>query len=187
MSRLIYLIGPSGSGKDSLLDAIRASSPKRLLVAHRYITRPADLPGENHVSLTDNEFGQRCRHGLFALHWQAHHNHYAIGIEIDLWLARGLDVVVNGSRGDLKRAQRLYRSRLFPLCLAVSPPILRQRLLTRGRENAGQIEARMQRAQEQQRHVPSDCAILLNNGPLPQTLAQFWQLLSQTEKKENAW
>ncbi|MFP1740120.1 ribose 1,5-bisphosphokinase [Lonsdalea quercina] len=186
MSRLIYLIGPSGAGKDSLLEAIRASSPKRLLVAHRYITRPASLSGENHVALTVDEFRQRRRHGLFALDWRAHDNHYAIGIEIDLWLERGLDVVVNGSRGYLKQAQRLYGSQLFPLCLAVSPPILRHRLLTRGRENTGQIEARMQRAQEEQRHVPSDCALLLNNGPLPETLAQFWQLLSQTEKKENA-
>ncbi|MFP1892681.1 ribose 1,5-bisphosphokinase [Lonsdalea quercina] len=186
MSRLIYLIGPSGAGKDSLLDAIRASSPKRLLVAHRYITRPAGLSGENHVALTVDEFRQRRRHGLFALDWRAHDNHYAIGIEIDLWLERGLDVVVNGSRGYLKQAQRLYGSQLFPLCLAVSPPILRQRLLTRGRENAGQIEARMQRAQEERRHVPSDCALLLNNGPLPETLAQFWQLLSQREEKENA-
>ncbi|MFP1870165.1 ribose 1,5-bisphosphokinase [Lonsdalea quercina] len=186
MSRLIYLIGPSGAGKDSLLEAIRASSPKRLLVAHRYITRPASLSGENHVALTVDEFRQRRRHGLFALDWRAHDNHYAIGIEIHLWLERGLDVVVNGSRGYLKQAQRLYGSQLFPLCLTVSPPILRHRLLTRGRENAGQIEARMQRAQEEQRHVPSDCALLLNNGPLPETLAQFWQLLSQTEKKENA-
>lgn len=96
MSRLIYLIGPSGAGKDSLLDAIRASSPQRLLVAHRYITRPAGLPGENHVSLTVNEFSQRCHHGLFALDWRAHHHHYAIGIEIDLWLERDLDVAVNG-------------------------------------------------------------------------------------------
>ncbi|MFP1730405.1 ribose 1,5-bisphosphokinase [Lonsdalea quercina] len=185
MSRLIYLIGPSGAGKDSLLDAIRASSPQRLLVAHRYITRPAGLPGENHVSLTVNEFSQRCHHGLFALDWRAHHHHYAIGIEIDLWLERDLDVAVNGSRAYLKQAQRRYGSRLFPLCLAVSPSTLRQRLLTRGRENARQIEERLLRAQEQQRNLPPDCALLHNDGPLPQTLTQFWQLLSQTERKEN--
>ncbi|OSN01890.1 MULTISPECIES: ribose 1,5-bisphosphokinase [Lonsdalea] len=183
MSRLIYLIGPSGAGKDSLLDAIRASSPERLLVAHRYITRPAGLPGENHVSLTVDEFQLRRRSGLFAFYWQAHHYHYAVGIEIDLWLERGIDVVVNGSRAYLEQAKQYYGSQLFPLCLAVSPATLRQRLLARGRENADQIEERLRRAQEQQRRLPSDCAMLRNEGPLPQTLTQFWHLLSQKHRK----
>ncbi|OSM97414.1 ribose 1,5-bisphosphokinase [Lonsdalea populi] len=185
MSRLIYLIGPSGAGKDSLLDAIRASSPQGLLVAHRYITRPAGLPGENHVSLTVDEFQLRRRSGLFALYWQAHHYRYAVGIEVDLWLERGMDVVVNGSRAHLKQAKQYYGSQLFPICLAVSPAILRHRLLARGRENADQIEERLRRADEQQHNLPSDCALLQNDGPLQQTLAQFWQLLSRTERKEN--
>lgn len=38
--KLIWLVGPSGSGKDSLLAALRQREHPQLLVAHRYITRP---------------------------------------------------------------------------------------------------------------------------------------------------
>ncbi len=49
MARLIWLTGASGSGKDTLLDALRQAEPVRLLVAHRYITRPAQA-GEKTTS-----------------------------------------------------------------------------------------------------------------------------------------
>ena len=40
--KLIWLMGPSGSGKDSLLEVLRQQAHPQLLVAHRYITRPAN-------------------------------------------------------------------------------------------------------------------------------------------------
>ena len=39
MGKLIWLMGPSGSGKDSLLAELRLREQTQLLVAHRYITR----------------------------------------------------------------------------------------------------------------------------------------------------
>lgn len=45
--RLIYLIGPSGSGKDSLLDAARPRLAKRgCRIVRRVITRSAEAVGE---------------------------------------------------------------------------------------------------------------------------------------------
>ncbi len=41
MGKLIWLMGPSGSGKDSLLAELRLREQTQLLVAHRYITRDA--------------------------------------------------------------------------------------------------------------------------------------------------
>ncbi len=83
MARLIYLMGPSGAGKDSLLAALRADADRAPLVAHRYITRPADAGCENHIALSEPEFLRRRAKGLFALDWQAHQQHYAFGIEVD--------------------------------------------------------------------------------------------------------
>ncbi len=56
MGRLIWLMGPSGSGKDSLLSALRQQEHARLLVAHRYITRAANAGSENHIALSEREF-----------------------------------------------------------------------------------------------------------------------------------
>ncbi|MCU7433387.1 ribose 1,5-bisphosphokinase [Yersinia pestis] len=178
MARLIYLMGPSGAAKDCLLSALRNATPQNRVVAHRYITRPADAGAENHVALSKQEFIQRAEQGLFALHWQAHQHCYAIGIEINLWLQHGLDVLVNGSRAYLPEAQRRYRHQLLPLCLTVSPAILAQRLRQRGRENSEQIDARLQRAQHYQQQLPSHCLQLCNDGELQHTLNQLQQLLT---------
>ncbi|CNB70831.1 ribose 1,5-bisphosphokinase [Yersinia similis] len=178
MARLIYLMGPSGAGKDCLLSALRNATPQNMVVAHRYITRPADAGAENHVALSKQEFIQRAEQGLFALHWQAHQHCYAIGIEINLWLQHGLDVLVNGSRAYLPEAQRRYCHQLLPLCLTVSPAILAQRLRQRGRENSEQIDARLQRAQHYQQQLPPHCLQLCNDGELQHTLSQLQQLLT---------
>src|SRR5882672_10466123 len=97
---LVYVMGPSGAGKDSVMDRARALLPAdaSVVFAHRYITRPADTGGENHVALSQSEFALRRAHGLFAFHWQAHGNDYGIGWEIDAWRKAGLTVVVSGSR-----------------------------------------------------------------------------------------
>jgi ribose 1,5-bisphosphokinase len=178
MARLIYLMGPSGSGKDSLLERLRDDPRAGPLVAHRYITRPAAMGCENHIALSEAEFLRRRAKKLFALDWQAHQYHYALGIEIDLWLLQGNDVVVNGSRAHLPQALSRYGSRLLPICLQVSPAVLRQRLEQRGRENAAQIEQRLARAADYQQNLPAGCRLLDNNGDLGQTLdallAEYW-------------
>ncbi|CFR19076.1 ribose 1,5-bisphosphokinase [Yersinia kristensenii] len=185
MARLIYLMGASGAGKDCLLSALRAAMPTNMLVAHRYITREAHAGAENHIALSEQEFLSRKKQGLFALCWQAHQHHYGVGIEIDIWLQRGLDVVVNGSRAYLPEALRRYHHQLLPLCLAVSPAILAQRLQQRGRENSEQIEARLQRAQHYQQQLPVNCLQLCNDGELHHTLEHFQQLLAISPSPDN--
>lgn len=170
MAYLIYLMGPSGSGKDSLLERLRAETRTGPLVAHRYITRPANAGCENHIALSESEFLRRRAKGLFALDWQAHGQHYAFGIEVDLWLLQGIDVVVNGSRAHLPQAMQRYGAQLLPVCLQVSPGVLRQRLQQRGRETPIQIEQRLVRAADYQQTLPAGCRLLDNNGELGHTL-----------------
>ncbi|EAA4812094.1 ribose 1,5-bisphosphokinase [Shigella boydii] len=106
MGKLIWLMGPSGSGKDSLLAEIRLREQTQLLVAHRYITRDASAGSENHIALSEQEFFTRAGQNLLALSWHANGLYYGVGVEIDLWLHAGFDVLVNGSRAQLARAAR---------------------------------------------------------------------------------
>lgn len=112
--------------------------------AHRYITRPADAGGENHVALSTDEFLARTQANLFALHWQSHGLSYGIGIEINQWLAKGVTVVVNGSREYLPMARQRYPE-LLPVLVEVSEATLRDRLSSRSRETLEEIELRLQR------------------------------------------
>ena len=175
--KLIWLMGASGSGKDSLLTELRQREQTQLLVAHRYITRDASAGSENHIALSEQEFFTRAGQNLLALSWHANGLYYGIGVEIDLWLHAGFDVVVNGSRACGRWAR--YQSALLPVCLQVSPEILRQRLENRGRENAGEINARLARAA---RYTPQDCLTLNNDGSLRQSVDTLLTLIHQKEK-----
>jgi ribose 1,5-bisphosphokinase len=145
-NRLFYLIGASGSGKETLMNYARQRlQGSDILFAHRYITRPFAAGGENHIAVSEKEFIQRRDGGLFALHWNSHEQFYGIGIEIDIWLTRGFAVVVNGSRAYLHQAVQRYPE-LSTVWIQVSEDILRQRLLQRGRESDIQIQERLKRA-----------------------------------------
>lgn len=161
-ARLIYLMGASGSGKDSLMSYARqrlAGDPA-IQFAHRYITRPADAGGENHVALTPAEFNARRDAGLFALHWHSHNLSYGVGVEINDWLAKGVTVVVNGSREYLPKAQSLYFN-LLPVQVEVSHDVLRDRLRARGREAPAEIEKRLNRHPES--HAGGEAVETINN------------------------
>ncbi|MDO8777793.1 MAG: phosphonate metabolism protein/1,5-bisphosphokinase (PRPP-forming) PhnN [Candidatus Thiothrix sulfatifontis] len=150
-ARVIYVVGASGSGKDSLMSYARNSlaNESQVVFSHRYITRAADAGGENHVALTQEEFDSRRRAGLMAMHWESHGHSYGIGIEVNQWLAKGITVVVNGSREYLETAAQRYPE-LMPVWVEVSPEVLRARLQARGRECAEEIEKRLARATQSQ-------------------------------------
>ncbi|MBT9476333.1 phosphonate metabolism protein/1,5-bisphosphokinase (PRPP-forming) PhnN [Polaromonas sp.] len=165
-TRLIYVVGASGSGKDSLMRYARddLAGKQNVVFAHRYITRAADAGGENHVALSPDEFEARRKARLFAMHWQSHGHAYGIGIEVNQWLAKGITVVVNGSREYLLEAAKLYPE-LLPVWVEVSPEVLRERLEARGRESASDIEARL--ARHRAIDVDSRCgAVIRNDGEL---------------------
>ncbi|MGO8917970.1 MAG: phosphonate metabolism protein/1,5-bisphosphokinase (PRPP-forming) PhnN [Stellaceae bacterium] len=162
--RLVCVMGPSGAGKDTLIAYARARcDPAQLIFAHRYITRPAESSGENHVALSPAEFAARQAAGLFALSWQSHGLDYGIGAELDLWLGRGLTVVANIARAAWTDARRRYPG-LAGVLVTAAPEILAQRLAARGREDQAAIAERLAREVA----LPADTTIhrLDNSGDL---------------------
>jgi len=179
--RLIYLIGPSGSGKDSLLDAAReALSQRGCRVVRRVITRSAEAVGEAAQAVGVEQFLTMQAQGDFALSWQANGLYYGIPVDIDEWLAQGHDVLINGSRGHLPQARQRYPD-LLTVLLTVNDSTLRERLLARGRESVADIEARLQRnSRFAVELLASDPALFVldNSGPLAQTAERLLQRIA---------
>jgi ribose 1,5-bisphosphokinase len=176
---LVYVMGPSGAGKDSVLGRARLLLPPDAPVAfaHRYITRPADSGGENHVALTRAEFAMRRAHGLFAYHWTAHGNDYAVGREIHDWRAAGLTVVVSGSRDHFLRTGGLD-SQARPVLITAPAERLRQRLAGRGRESALEAAERLERADAYEIDDPR-LVTIVNDTTIDAAAASFVRLLSR--------
>lgn len=177
--RLIYLMGPSGSGKDSLIEAAR--EPLRALnceVIRRVITRSAESVGEDAIGVTPQEFEQRKRAGDFSLAWQANGLSYGIPVEIDQWLLDGKHVLVNGSRANLRQALETYPT-LVPVLLTVRDDVLRERLLRRGRETLEQIDARLARNAlfKERRSTDKPMHLIDNSGDLADAVGHLLDLI----------
>jgi len=143
---LFLIVGPSGAGKDTLIDGARTAlaSDPRYVFPRRAVTR-APAAGEDHVSMSAEDFEAAQARGEFALAWGAHGLHYGIPRAIDEELRRGRHVLVNVSRAVLPEARRRYR----PLRIVeVTAPVqvLAERLARRGRESAAEIAERLNRS-----------------------------------------
>lgn len=174
---LVYVMGPSGAGKDAVISAVceKFNKNNELYFPRRYVTRMDAGADSRDIGLTQEEFEHNWRHGLFALDWRAHGLSYGISKIINNHLAAGKTVVVNGSRAYLREALSRYPA-LLAVQISVPREVARQRLLARGRESAQDIEARLSRSPAFD--VPPSWMITIDNsGPLEEAVEAFATLL----------
>ncbi len=140
-----FVVGPSGAGKDSLMDGARPHlDPTRFIFATRTITRPADSGGEAHQACTQAEFTLLEQQGKFLITWQAHGLSYGLPSTLLEALIGGQHVVANGSRAMV--AQLSVRvPNLVVVEIGAPPEILAQRLAQRGRESVADVAKRLAR------------------------------------------
>lgn len=145
--RLVLVVGPSGVGVDTLIDAARREfgADPHFHFVRRTITRPAGSVGEEHDPIDIRAFRERRENAGFALAWEAHGLGYGVPLSIDDHLRQGRTVVVNVSRTVIEEARGRYPN-LTVASVTASPAILAQRLAGRNRETAEEIERRLERA-----------------------------------------
>jgi ribose 1,5-bisphosphokinase len=144
--RLIYTIGPSGAGKDSVLAWLGQHLPAGRAVhfARRVIDRPAQANGEAHESLSTADFLAQRALQAFALDWTANGHHYGVRHAELSALQCGQWLFVNGSREYLDTALEKF-PHMVVLHITAPVDVLAARLAGRQRESAEQIAARLGR------------------------------------------
>jgi ribose 1,5-bisphosphokinase len=155
--RLILVVGPSGAGKDTLLDLARlaCADDAEIVFPRRAVTRePSSSEDNDHLSL--DAFRQALARGDFALHWEAHGHCYGVPRALDDEIRAGRTVVVNASRTVVDAARSVYRDAVVVLVTA-PPAVLAERLALRARDSDGPIEARLGRTVE---HAAPDVTII---------------------------
>lgn len=166
---LVGVVGPSGAGKDTLMDGARAAlaGDPRFVFARRVVTRPATAGGEDHRPATAAEFARMRDQGEFALWWDAHGLSYGIPARAAAEASQGRIVVANLSRAVLADA-----AARFPLLvLEITAPLeLRAaRLAARGRESVEDVASRLRR--EAPLPAGLDIRRVVNDGPPEQGVA----------------
>jgi ribose 1,5-bisphosphokinase len=177
--RLIYVMGPSGAGKDSLLDWLknRLMPQSPIHFAKRTIDRPVQAQGEQHESVDSATFERLQKEKSFAMHWLANGRQYGVRhselepLQQQQWL------LVNGSRAYLPEALRQFDG-LSVLHIIASADILRARLLARQRETPEVVEARVQRAVAFIVPPSCHCVSVLNDSSLDDAGAVLVSALS---------
>ena len=144
--RLVFLIGPSGAGKDSLLHGLRAdwqlSEPA--CFAQRTITRPVVPNDEQHEAVDMARFEEMLNAKGFAMHWQANGLFYGIRMSELMPLYTGHWVFVNGSRAYLPELLKAWPQATV-VHIGAAREVLAQRLAQRGRETDDAVFTRLSR------------------------------------------
>lgn len=162
--RLFFFVGPSGAGKDTLLQWVqqRLPSDADTVFARRTITRPAHA-SEAHEPADASTFWALAAAGHFSMIWQANDLFYGIprGIEADL--KAGRDVVVNGSREYVPRLLELFPQAQV-IWVEADTEQIRKRIEGRQRETGPALLKRLDRAKQ---FTPDGEVIRLDNsGPV---------------------
>lgn len=172
---LVLVVGPSGVGKDTLLDGARdrLADDTQFCFPRRCITRPVGSVGENHIPIRPEDYGQMALQGAFLLSWRAHNLAYGVPRHVLDDLASGKTVIVNVSRSVIEDAYALVgRENVRVLNIRASNDALRERLHARGREGALDIERRLARASAYQ--VEGDNIVHVDNdADLDTGIARF--------------
>ena len=175
--RLIYVIGPSGAGKDSVLDGLRKiwGDLPPVYWARRTVTR-ASHTGEAHESVSPDEFGDLLAQGAFTLHWQANGLCYGVRHGELTPLDAGHCVLLNGSRAYLSTLMSTY-PQASVVHITASAQVLHQRLKSRSRETQEDINRRL--AREIAYDLPEHTLEVKNNGALEDTVNSLRQGLEK--------
>lgn len=175
--KLILVVGPSGVGKDTLLRSARKrfGASAELNFVRRYITRPPDGNEDNYY-VDSTCFSLLKRSSFFVSDWQAHGNMYGVPRHA---LVNGNDrqkllcSISRSAIGDFEQAH----DDVTVLQVSASLDLLRERLLSRGRESEADVEKRLLRAV--QPVAAKDLVTFDNSSTLEQAQSDFIQLLER--------
>lgn len=170
---VIGVVGPSGVGKDTVMEAV-AALRSDIKIVRRVVTRPAGAGGEKSISATEAEFDDLVTQNKFQLWWAAHGLRYGVPRDAIQNSAASI-VLVNLSRDVLDQARDSFDS-FAVLSLTAQTETLAARLSARGRETSAEIISRLERA-DSLRPGGEDVVEVSNDGSLSDTVQRTLAVL----------
>jgi len=179
---LVLVVGPSGAGKDTLIDAARVSlaTNERFVFSRRIVTRTSHDASEQHDAISADDFDRAEAEGTFLLSWSAHGLGYAIPNAAREALRQSRVVVANVSRGSIQDAEHLVE-RVVVLHVTAPIDVLAMRIAARGREPVEAIASRLSR-QAPLTATRAPIVEIVNDGPLAAASRRFIEVLRSLDR-----
>ena len=162
--RLVLVVGPSGAGKDTLLNLARraCAGNTSIVFPRRLVTREASA-FEDNLQVDDEAFERLLAEGALAVHWGAHGHRYALPRSVEDEVRAGHTVVANVSRTVVDPLRQSYAD-VVVVAISAPPEVLAERVALRRRGSDGAIELRLARSVDDDR-VPPDVTIVNIGDP----------------------
>jgi phosphonate metabolism protein PhnN/1,5-bisphosphokinase (PRPP-forming) len=162
MGKWIFICGPSGVGKDSLIAWSRQAlaGHSNIVFARRVVTRVAQ-PGSDDDAMSEADFLSLRQSGGLCWHWQAHGFYYGISQTYASHVSAGGTVVINGSRSHvdaLPASPGIKRVKI-----TASPDKIAARLAQRGRDSEEAVTHRLARNAGFEQISPSKADLIIRN------------------------
>jgi len=190
-AQVVNISGPSGVGKDTIIEALAARP--RQPDYHYVVTcttrgpRPGEVPGVSYQFLGDEEFHALRAAGELLEANEVHGNWYGTPRrEVARALAEGRDVIL---KIDVQGAAAVKERVPDALLIFIVPPSLEalfQRLRSRATETADELEIRQRNAAiELARQGDYDRVVVNETGEVERTAAEIEAIIEQ-ENRRNA-
>ena len=172
---LVVLSGPSGAGKDTVLNRLRQlERPWHFVVtATTRPKRPGEREGVDYIFLQTGEFQEMVEKGELMEHAQVYGNWYGVPKQqVRRGLDNGLDTILKVDVQGAATIKSLAPEAVFIFLTLPSIEELQQRLEERDTESSESLEIRARTAwQETERLTDFDYRVINRNGRIEEAVA----------------
>ena len=163
---LVVISGPSGTGKNSVLELLRDEMPdlSYSVSATTRSMREGEVNSEHYYFMTREEFLMREANQEFIETAEFCGNLYGtLKSVIESKLSDGIDVIMDIETKGAKQVRLAFPDAVMVFLMPPSFDELRQRLLLRGKDSSEEIERRLAVAREEAYEVSHYSYVVVNN------------------------
>jgi guanylate kinase len=163
---LFIIAAPSGGGKTSLVNRLLKHDP-RLVLSISHTTRPArpgEIDGQHYHFVSEAEFRQMERKGVFLEHARVFDHYYGTNRHsVGLQLEQGHDVILEIDWQGARQVRSAFPESCLIFIIPPSLEVLRERLTQRGQDSTSVIQRRMRDAQAETSHWAEFDQLVVND------------------------
>ena len=184
---LVVISGPSGVGKDAVLDQMREAHGDLFfaVTATTRPKRPNEVDGRDYIFLTRERFQELLDEDGFLEHAEVYGNRYGVPREpVRAALEAGSDVIVKVDVQGAATIRRIAPDALLIFLEAPSAQELERRLRARMTDSEQQLSLRIETARDEMRQASwFDTAIVNETGQVAQTVERIVEAIEEQRRR----